>query len=310
MPNLHDIERRINSVSSTKQITRTMEMVAAAKIRRASERMENALPWAMALSDMMITTARNTPVDTDALLKTHDEKKRVLIIVVASDRGLAGGFNSNVLKHAEKLMNEKQREGLEVEVAACGKKAIGYFSYRGIKPVFEFAGFSADPTYEEASQISVYVSDAYRTDALDEVYIVYNHAKNAAEQRLVEQQVLPLSDERYAELLGLNETKEEDIFKNFREKDLEALPGDVDFEPDAESVMLYLMMAYLRTTVYYALIDSAAGEQGARRNAMKSATDNANEMVSTLTRLYNRVRQGAITTEINEIVGGAAALEE
>ena len=308
MPNLHDIERRISSVSSTKQITRTMEMVAAAKIRRASERVEKALPWACAFSDMIISTAKYAPLSSESLLQVHDEMKRALVVVVASDRGLAGGFNSNVLKHADKLIHRLESEGVEVEVAACGKKAIGYFNYRGIKPVFEFAGYSADPTYEEAAELSLYSGDGYHYDKLDEVFIVYNHAKNAAEQTLVEQQVLPIKEESYADLLGLNDG--ENVFKQFLEQDLEKLPGDIDFEPDAESVMYYLMKAYLRNCFYYALIDSAAGEQGARRNAMKSATDNANEMVSTLTRLYNRVRQGAITTEINEIVGGAAALEE
>ncbi len=309
MPNLHDIERRIGSVSSTKQITRTMEMVAAAKIRRASERVENALPWACAISDMLITTAKHAPLTSEPLLQTHDEVKRALVCVIASDRGLAGGFNSNVLRYSDKLIAKLESEGVEVEVAACGKKAIGYFNYRGVKPVFEYAGLSADPTYEEAAELSLYSGDSYRHDKLDAVYIVYNHAKNAAEQSLVEQQVLPIKEESYVELLGLT-GQEEDVFKSFQPQDLESLPGDIDFEPDAESVMFYLMKAYLRNCFYYALIDSAAGEQGARRNAMKSATDNANEMVSTLTRLYNRVRQGAITTEINEIVGGAAALEE
>ena len=309
MPNLHDIERRINSVSSTKQITRTMEMVAAAKIRRASERVYNALPWASAISEMLISTAKYAPLDSEPLLATHDEVKRALIVVIASDRGLAGGFNSNVLRHAEKLIKEKERQGIEVEIVACGKKAIGYFSYRNIVPIFEFRDLSADPTYEEAAEISQFAGDSYREGKLDEVIIVFNHAKNAAEQRLIEQQVLPINTTSYAELLGLA-PKEKDYFEHFREKDLDHLPGDIDFEPDAESVMHYLMRAYLRNTFYYALIDSAAAEQGARRTAMKSATDTANEMVNTLTRVYNRVRQGAITTEISEIVGGAAALEE
>lgn len=307
MPNLHDIERRINSVTSTKQITRTMEMVAAAKIRKATERSMNALPWACAISDMLISTAKYAPVDSEPLLQTHDEVKRALVVVVTSDRGLAGGFNSNVLRATDKLIKEKERQGIEVEVVACGKKAIGYFNYRNIKPVMEFAGLSADPTYEQAAEISLYSGDGYHYGKLDEVFIIYNHAKNAAEQTLVEQQILPVNQQSYAELLGLN--KQENPFKEFLEND-EKVPGDIDFEPDPESVMFYLMKAYLRNAYYYALLDSAAGEQGARRNAMKSATDNANEMISTLTRVYNRVRQGAITTEITEIVGGAAALEE
>lgn len=311
MPNLHDIERRINSVASTKQITRTMEMVAAAKIRRATERMEGAVPWTRAVSDMLVSTAPNAPLQSEPLLQVHDEVKRCLITVVTSDRGLAGGFNTNVLRHAEKLIKEKQSQGIEVEVAACGKKAIGYFSYRGIKPVFEFAGFSADPVHEEALELSLYTGNSYHNDdhMIDEAYIIHNHAKNAAEQTLIERQILPIKQESYASLLGIAE-KEEDVFLKFREPTGEVMQGDIDFIPDAETAMYWLMKEYLRNAYFYALLDSAAGEQGARRNAMKSATDNAEEMVSTLTRIYNRARQGAITTEINEIVGGAAALEE
>lgn len=313
MPNLHDIERRINSVTSTKQITRTMEMVAAAKIRKSTERMEGALPWQRAVSDMLISTAPHAPLDSEPLLQVHDVVKRALVIVITSDRGLAGGFNSNVLRAAEKLIKEKEAAGIDVLVAACGKKAIGYFSYRGIEPIFEFAGESADPSYEEAVELSKYIGPHYHSEdpdeLIDEVFIVFNHAKNAAEQRLVTQQVLPIKEESYASLLGIEE-KEEDIFLQFREPSGEYPQGDVDYEPDVQTVMHWLMMRYLRNNVYFALLDSAAGEQGARRNAMKSATDNANEMVATLTRIYNRVRQGAITTEITEIVGGAAALEE
>ncbi len=311
MPNLHDIERRINSVTSTKQITRTMEMVAAAKIRRATERMEGAVPWTRAVSDMLVSTAPNAPLQSEPLLQVHDEVKRCLITVVTSDRGLAGGFNTNVLRHAEKLIKEKESQGIEVEVAACGKKAIGYFSYRGIKPVFEFAGFSADPIHEEALELSFYTGNSYHNDdhMIDEAYIIHNHAKNAAEQTLIERQILPIKQESYASLLGIAE-KEEDVFLKFRDRSGEVIPGDIDFVPDSDSAMFWLMKEYLRNAYFFALLDSAAGEQGARRNAMKSATDNAEEMVSTLTRVYNRARQGAITTEINEIVGGAAALEE
>ena len=311
MPNLHDIQRRISSVNSTKQITRTMEMVSAAKIRRATERVMDALPWANVISDMFVSAVQHAPKDAEALLQSHEEVKRALVVVVSSDRGLAGGFNSNVLRTAEKLIEKKKREGIEVEVIACGKKAIGFFNYRQIVPVMEFKDLSADPTYEQAAQISEYAGDGYHYGKLDEVFVVFNHAKNAAEQRVIEQQVLPISGERLSEVIG-SKTKERTIFQQFLEPvvDPNELKGDLDFEPDAEAVMFYLVKAWLRNTFYYALIDSACGEQGARRNAMKSATDNATEMVNTLTRIFNRVRQGAITTEITEIVGGAAALEE
>lgn len=309
MPNLHDIERRINSVTSTKQITRTMEMVAAAKIRRATDRMQDALPWANAISDMMISTAKYAPLDSEPLLVEHDEVKRAVLVVVTSDRGLAGGFNTNVLRHADKLIKEKERRGVEVEVIACGKKAMGYFSYCNIEPVFSFRDLSADPTYAEAAQIAQYIGAGYRDGKLDEATIVFNHAKNGAEQVLIDQQVLPLTPQSFAEVLGIVPKEEEDVLDQYRDNE-KKLVGDVDFEPDAQTVMGELMRAYMLNTFHYALIDSAAAEQGARRTAMKSATDNATEMAETLTRLYNRVRQGAITTEISEIVGGAAALED
>lgn len=308
MPNLHDIERRISSVSSTKQITRTMEMVAAAKIRRATERMYNAQPWANAISDMLTSTAQFAPLDSEPLLVRHDEMRRAAVVVMTSDRGLAGGFNSNVLRHAEKIVREKERQGIEVEIIACGKKAIGYFSYRNIEPVLSFRDLSADPTNEEAVEIAHYVSEGYRDGKLDEVVIVFNHAKNGAEQILIDRQVLPVNPLSLSEVIGLR-NKEEEVIAQHPSTD-SRLVGDIEFEPDAETVMSKLMQSYMSSTFYYALIDSAAAEQGARRTAMKSATDNADEMVETLTRLYNRVRQGAITTEISEIVGGAAALED
>ncbi len=308
MPNLHDIERRISSVTSTKQITRTMEMVAAAKIRRASERMANSLPWANAVSDALISTAKYVSFDAEPLLKRHAETRRSLIVVITSDRGLAGGFNSNVLRETEKLIRQKGSQGIECEVIACGKKAISYLGYRKIVPVLEFRDLSADPTYEEAAQIAQYASTGFIEERIDEVSIVFNHAKNAAEQRLVVEPVLPIEQRRFADLLGLT-PKEPDIFEGFVERERK-ISGDVDFEPDAATAMHYLMNAYMRGMFYFALIDSAAGEQGARRAAMKSATDNATDMISTLTRIYNQVRQGAITTEISEIVGGAAALED
>ncbi len=309
MPNLHDIERRISSVSSTRQITRTMEMVSAAKIRRATERMERSIPWTRTVSDMLMTTAPHTPVEAEPLLHVHDELKTTLFVVIASDRGLAGGFNSSILRHADKMIAERQAKGINIEVAACGKKAISFFSYRGLKPVLEFAGHSADPKYMIAQELMYYIYDNYTANNIDEVIIIHNHAKNAAEQKLIERQILPVTEDSYAELLGIVK-KEVDIYLQFRKNPDQKIPGDVDFVPDSEGVMTWLMREYIRDSCFYALLDSAAGEQGARRNAMKSATDNANEMISTLTRIYNRARQGAITTEINEIVGGAAALEE
>ena len=309
MPNLHDIERRINSVTSTKQITRTMEMVAAAKIRRASARVEDSMPWAAALSDMLISTAGYSRMKDDPLLNPHDELKHSVIVAVTSDRGLAGGFNSNVLRTVEKMMRERQSMGIEVSIIACGKKACGYFEYRGIQPVVEVRDRSADPTYAEASEIAEYVRKGYLAGDIDEVVIVFNHMVNAGEQRLITKTTLPIPSQSFREQMELKK-KEEDIYFDFREHIDDKHEGDIEFEPDTRHCLIYMEQAYLRTDVYFALNDSAAAEQGARRTAMKSATDNATEMIATLTRIYNRERQGAITTEISEIVGGAAALEE
>ena len=309
MPNLHDIERRINSVTSTKQITRTMEMVAAAKIRRASIRMEDSLPWAAALSDMLVSTSAYSRIKDDPLLNPHDELKHSVIVVVSSDRGLAGGFNSNVLRAAEKLMKEKEAQGIRVSIVACGKKACSYFEYRGIKPLVEIKDRSADPTYAEASEIGEYVRKGYLAGDIDEVLIVFNHMVNAGEQRLVTKTTLPIPRESFVKQMEMKKF-EKDLYFDFREHIDDKYEGAIEFEPDTRHCLIYLEAEYLRTDVYFALVDSAAAEQGARRTAMKSATDNATEMIATLTRIYNRERQGAITTEISEIVGGAAALEE
>jgi F-type H+-transporting ATPase subunit gamma len=307
MPNLHDLERRINSVNSTKQITRTMEMVAAAKIRRASERVVAATPYAESMAEILANVAERAGGSENALLHEHDEVKNILVIAVVSDRGLAGGFNSNVLRHVEKAVKAKAAQGTNVHVIACGKKAITYFNFRGIALDMVFKDMSADPTVEEAMAISNHAIDGYTNGEYDQVVLVYNHAKNAAEQQLREEAVLPIDVDGVARKEDLSAIKGKGI------SDEEGTPdpqSDVIFEPSSDAVLDSLLPAYVKTMIYHALVDSAAGEQGARRTAMKSATDNANDMVDTLQRYYNRVRQGAITTEINEIVGGAAALEE
>lgn len=294
MPNLHDIERRIKSVTSTKQITHTMQLVAASKVRRSTERVQEATPYSDSMVEMLANVAKRVKNSDNALLATHDEIKNVLVVAVVSDRGLAGGFNSNVFRHIDHLVQDKQASGANVQIVACGKKAIGYYTYRKVQPVLSFAGLSADPTVDEASSIAAYAIDSYTKGEIDEVIIVYNHAKNAAEQQLRQETVLPIDTAAFA-----GEGDENEVVDN-----------DVIFEPNVNGVLDSLLPAYVRTVLYHALIDSAAAEQSARRTAMMSATDNATEMVDSLTRMYNRVRQGAITTEITEIVGGAAALED
>jgi F-type H+-transporting ATPase subunit gamma len=286
-----------------------MEMVAAAKIRRANERVEAATPYAKSMVEMLAHVAELVGEGENALLQKHDEVKNTLIITVVSDRGLAGGFNSNILRRAEAIKREKKAESSEVKFIACGKKAISYFNYRKVALELEFRDLSPDPTLDQARSIAAFVIDGYTQGLLDEVIILYNHAKNAAEQEVCEEMILPV-DTEVIQTGGVKAARPRKGGEEKPPKETSELSGEVAFEPSAEAVLDRLLPAYVRTVIYHALIDSAAGEQGARRNAMRAATDNANEILDTLTRLYNRVRQGAITTEISEIVGGAAALEE
>ena len=232
------------------------------------------------------TSPGKTGEASHPLLEAHAAKKSALFIVVASDRGLAGGFNMQVNRAAEHKAAEYAAQGIEVNYILCGKKAIGYFGYRGVAAVMQFAGMSADPTFDQASRIASYVREQYATGQVDEVLVFYNHARNAADQDLRTEQLLPVE-------VSASKTEGQGV--------------EFLFEPSEAAVLNRLVPAYVETMVYHALIDSAAGEQGARRKAMKSATDNATEIINTLQREFNRARQGAITTEITEIVAGAAA---
>ena len=295
MANLRDIKKRIGSVQSTKQITHTMEMVASAKIRHASMRIEEATPYSEAMAKVLASLASQSGSIDHPLLSEHDAKKNCLAVVVVSDRGLAGGFNSNVLRTAERYMAENKANGIATECIVCGKKGIGYFSYRGVEPVKVYRDLSADPTIDQAREIAVFARTAFVNGKVDEVKLFYNHARNAADQDLREEVVLPI---------------QADAFSTSAPEESSEVKASPDFEPSAEGVLDSLLPAYVETMIYHALIDSAAAEQGARRKAMKSATDNATTMIASLDLLYNRIRQSAITTEITEIVGGAAALED
>ena len=299
MASLRDIKKRITSVQSTKQITRTMEMVATAKIRHATERIEEATPYSEAMNKVLGAIAEQGGSIDHPLLKEHDAKKSAVAVVIVSDRGLAGGFNSNVLRAAEHYVNDNKAAGIKTDVVVCGKKGVGYFTYRGIVPVLDYRESSADPTIEQAREIAAYVRSGYMDETIDEVKIFYNHARNAADQDLRCEQALPVE----ADALSAQSEQTEAPADG-------TIVAGAEFEPDAESVLGALLPAYVETMIFHALIDSAAAEQGARRKAMKSATDNATDMIASLDLLYNRIRQGAITTEITEIVGGAAALED
>ena len=294
MPNLRDIKQRIVSVQSTRQITRTMEMVATAKIKKAQEKIEAARPYAFAMIEVLQNVARYVQGASHPLLEEHDERKRVVVVTITSDRGLCGAFNSNILRITEELVRDERAAEVETDIIAVGKKAIGYLRYRGIEPVAAYRDISDRPTFADARSIAANIIGRYEAGEIDAAYIVFNRFKNVAEQKAETYQLLPVERR-------VMESEDEDAG---------GLRAEYLFEPTAAQVLEHLLPTYVETLVYRALMESAASEQGARRTAMKSATDNASEMITTLTRSYNRARQAAITTEIAEIVGGAAALEE
>ncbi|MDY2778125.1 MAG: ATP synthase F1 subunit gamma [Collinsella sp.] len=302
MANLREIKKRINSVSTTEQITRTMEMVATAKIKRALDREKRSEAYRDAITDVMLTVAGDTAAETvSPLLANPETYDRALIVAISSDRGLAGGFNVQVERAVERRIDHFRRHGAKrIELVTCGRKVTEYFSkYPDV--VMQVVGESDDPTIERARVISSYIIDGFAEGELGRVDIIYHHAKNRVEQVLREERVLPLDPV----VLG--------TARGPRANDKEAphrIASPFTYAPSPEHVLGKLIPSYVLTVIHQALIDSAAAEQGARRKAMHSATENANAIIGDLKRTYNRVRQASITTEINEIVGGAAALEE
>jgi F-type H+-transporting ATPase subunit gamma len=243
--------------------------------------------------EVLGNVAKATGAASHPLLEEHETRSRVVVIAIASDRGLCGAFNSNILRLSEQAVREERGSGAEVDVIAVGKKAIAYFRYRGIEPIASYRDIADMPAVSDARSIASRVIEGYTAREIDAVRIVFNRFKNAAEQVPEVHELLPIRPE---------------VVKAAADE-LEASPEYI-FEPSTSSVLGRLLPTYVETLVYRALLESSASEQGARRRAMKSATDNASEMITTLTRSYNRARQGAITNEIAEIVGGAAALEK
>lgn len=291
------------SVKSTMQITRTMEMISTARIQQALRASEEAEPYKDAITEMMANVAATSGSRNFPLLATHEREKSVLFVLIASDRGLAGGFNIMPQRDVEHELARLKAEGKKGSVITCGRKPTEYFTYRGIIPVLSFTGISAEPNMDEASRIASFVSDAYTSGGVDRVMIKYWHARNRMEQQFVNEQLLPLSREA---LMMPNRPRDREAMSTVS---LEHFP-EFTFSPSADQVMAYLIPAYIRTVIFHALLDSAAAEHGARRRAMQSATDNAKGVLETLGQTYNRVRQSSITTELNEIIGGASALED
>ena len=296
MSNLKEIKNRIEATKSTRQVTRTMEMVSTAKIRGAQNRIEGTRPYIESLAKILASVTRATKEIEHPLLEMRPEIKRVMIVAVASDRGQAGAFNANIIHMTEELIAERQALGQEIELVCCGKRAVDYFRARGIEPDLINRGQSGRPQYEDVRVLADHIIDEYSNATVDEIVMVSNLFISVGTQRAERTVILPAT---------VDEFEEEVADSDERRTEMEYI-----FEPSAESVLEKLLPTFVEALIYRSLLDSAASEHAARRAAMKAATDAAEGMIGTLTRSYNRARQAAITTEIAEIVGGAAALED
>ena len=294
MATVQDIKRRIRSIRNTRKITRALELVAAAKLGRAQARIEDMRPYADRMLELMAGTARaSTSVRGLPLLQTHEQEQRVAIVPLTGDRGLAGAFNSQILRRALALERRLRSDGKEVRWVGVGRRGVGSLRFRRLQLAAEFTGFTDQPRYADAQAIAHRVAELYTEGEVDRVILVYNAFQSALVQKVTEQQILPLSED----LLGSDEQERQD----------DAMRGDFIFEPEPEQILERLLPVYLETELYRALLESAASEHGARMTAMRSATKNAGELIGTLTLAMNRARQAEITQEILEVVAGADA---
>ncbi len=287
---LRTIKRRISSVKSTQKITRAMELIASSRIIKAQQRVEAARPYSEEMRRLMSSVAANASSIDHPLLKERDEVSSVGTVVVTADRGLAGAYNSNVIRAAERDMRE---HGKDNRLFLVGKKGVTYFRFRGYEFEESWMGNSEQPRVEDARNVAKAVASEFSEGKVDQVKLAYTRYESALTQRPTVVQLLPLPQEE------LEELQEE-------QKD-EQRPQYV-FEPDPEQILNYLLPRYVEGLILQGLLEAAASEHAARRRAMKAATDNADDLMDSLTRNYNQARQAEITTEIMEVVGGAEAL--
>ena len=295
MATVHDLKRRVRSVRNTRKITKAMELVASARLRRAQTRIEAMRPYAETMRELIAGVGRaSSSVRGLPLLQQREQVQNVAIVPLTGDRGLAGPFNAQILRRAFALERQLRGEGANVRFVAVGKKGRSTFAFRRYEVAGEFVGFTDRPSYADAQAVAHRVADLFTEGEVDRVILLYNAYVSPLVQRVTEQDVLPIS----ADIL---ETDEED------RRDA-ALRGDFIFEPEPEEILARLLPVYLETQIYRALLESAASEQGARMTAMRNASKNAGELIDSLTLQMNRVRQAEITQEILEVVGGAEAL--
>jgi F-type H+-transporting ATPase subunit gamma len=287
-----DIKRRIRSVRNTRKITKAMELVAAAKLRRAQQRVEALRPFAERSWDLVIEAAGQANVHGAPLLQRR-EPKTVGVLVMTGDRGLAGAFNTQVVRRSLAIEAAHRAEGREVVWFAVGKKGRGTLRFRGREVAAGWQGFTDRPRYSDAEEIADALIELYAKQELDLVQVVYNHFESALSQRVEVVDLLPIPEGRLAELTPRERAQE----------------GVLLFEPDAADMLDALLRTALETIVYAALLESTASEHGARMTAMGNASKNANTFIDSLTLAMNRARQAEITQEILEVVAGAEALD-
>ncbi len=295
MANLKEVRNRIKSVSSTQQITKAMKMVSAAKLKRATNAIVQLRPYANKLKELLANLSASLEDGSSPFL-VEREPNKVLVIVVSSNRGLAGAFNANVIKTANNLIGEKYSDQLragKVSVVAIGKKSQEYYQRRKYNVIGNNNDLYLDLNFENASKITESIMEGFLKGDYDRVELVYNQFKNAAMQILVAEQLIPVPKP---------EVKKE------KEKDIKAVQVDYILEPSQEKIVEQLIPKNIKIQLYKAVLDSNASEHGARMTAMDKATDNAGELLKALKLSYNQARQAAITTELTEIVSGAAAL--
>jgi F-type H+-transporting ATPase subunit gamma len=283
VPSARDLQRQINTVKNQSRVFSALQTVSSVKFRKAEARVKRARPYAENVEQMMRDVASSASGDLPFLVGR--EVNRVAICTLTADRGLAGGFNAQVLRRTVSLRNEKDQNALQV---ASGRKAVAFFRFRRVELAQVFTGFTDNPTYENAREIGSTLTNLFEDEEADEVYLVYNRFESALNQRSVVKRLLPVAEE----------------------DDEEGNDGAsyMEYVPDAETVLKRLVPRYVETMVWQALLEGAAGEHGARMTAMKNASDNANDLVRDLTLQMNKARQAQITQEILEIVSGAEAL--
>jgi F-type H+-transporting ATPase subunit gamma len=283
---LRAIKRRIGSVQSTQKITRAMELISSSRIIRAQQRVEAARPYAEQMRRLMASVAQRVTNLDHPLLARREQTNTIGTVVITADRGLAGAYNANVIRAAERDMTS---HGKSPRLFVAGKKGVSYFRFRGYDIEQSWTGVSDRPSIGDARAIASAVAESFSNGDVDEVRLAFTRFDSMATQRPVVMQLLPATEE-------------------FEEEEAERPSTQYVFEPEPEDILGVLLPRYIEGTIFEGMLEAAASEHAARRRAMKAATDNADELIGTLTRVYNQARQAEITTEIMEIVGGAEAL--